>query len=399
MILDKEFPPDPRVENEAITLVKAGHDVHLFCLDYAHDQKTREMVKGIHVYRQRLPSYIYQFSALAYTIPYYHHVLNKWIKKFILSVKPDALHVHDMQIARSVFNANKPFNLPITLDLHENRPEIMRYYGHVNSLWGKALISIDAWKKFEYKYIKKADHVITVTDEAADYYVDEISVNPDKFYTVPNTVRKDWYNIFTKHQDIINKYKNNFTLLYLGDTGVRRGLKTVLESLKYLVPKIHNIKIVLVGASKQDHILKTYVKEHAFEEYVDFEGWTDFDLFQSYVLASEVGLCPIHRNLHHDTTYANKLFQCMAFGKPIVVSDCLAQKNLVEKYDCGRVFEDQNVTDFANKIIEIYENKSTYQQLSNNSREAIEDHLNWEVMSKQLLKIYENERDIIREHL
>ena len=34
MILDETFPPDPRVENEAVTLINAGHEVFLFCLTY-----------------------------------------------------------------------------------------------------------------------------------------------------------------------------------------------------------------------------------------------------------------------------------------------------------------------------------------------------------------------------
>ena len=32
MILDKTFPPDPRVENEAVTLINHGFEVFLFCL-------------------------------------------------------------------------------------------------------------------------------------------------------------------------------------------------------------------------------------------------------------------------------------------------------------------------------------------------------------------------------
>ena len=32
MILDAVFPPDPRVENEAISLINEGHHVFLFCL-------------------------------------------------------------------------------------------------------------------------------------------------------------------------------------------------------------------------------------------------------------------------------------------------------------------------------------------------------------------------------
>ena len=45
MILDAPFPPDPRVENEAVSLIKAGHEVFLFCLKYADE--VSEVINGI----------------------------------------------------------------------------------------------------------------------------------------------------------------------------------------------------------------------------------------------------------------------------------------------------------------------------------------------------------------
>ncbi|MDC1375434.1 glycosyltransferase family 1 protein, partial [Polaribacter sp.] len=53
MILDSTFPPDPRVENEAISLVQNGFNVFLFCLKYA-DEPEYEVLNGIHV--KRYPS-------------------------------------------------------------------------------------------------------------------------------------------------------------------------------------------------------------------------------------------------------------------------------------------------------------------------------------------------------
>ena len=50
MILDKTFPPDPRVENEAISLIKAGHEVFLFCLKYNKNEGDA-IIKGIRVKR------------------------------------------------------------------------------------------------------------------------------------------------------------------------------------------------------------------------------------------------------------------------------------------------------------------------------------------------------------
>ncbi len=35
MILDKEFPPDERVENEALILLEGGHEVYVLCYGYS----------------------------------------------------------------------------------------------------------------------------------------------------------------------------------------------------------------------------------------------------------------------------------------------------------------------------------------------------------------------------
>lgn len=388
MILDGSFPPDPRVENEAMCLIEKGIKVHLFCLDYTRKKKVNENINGIQVYRLKLPRLVYSLSALAYTLPLYHFLLSLRLYSFIKINKIDRLHIHDIQVARSVFWINRLFRLKIVLDLHENRPEIMKYYYHVNTRLGKLLISPSRWKKFEFRYIRKADSVITVTQEAADYYVKNTLESSNKFCVVPNTVRKSFYLNFTQKEDILSSLKNSFTLLYLGDTGLRRGLMTVFKSLNFLIPVIPNIKIVVVGKSKEDSILKNFVVKNNYQKYVIFKGWQDFNLFQSYILASNIGICPIHKNLHHDTTYANKIFQYMALGRPIVVSNCTSQQNLVEKYKCGLVFSDRNQKDFADKILALYKDKNFYKDLSLNALTAVRENLNWETTSKNLLKLY-----------
>jgi glycosyltransferase involved in cell wall biosynthesis len=293
-----------------------------------------------------------------------------------------------MQIARSVFRINRKCKLSLTLDLHENRPEIMRYYTHVNTFPGKFLINPDRWKKFEYKYIKKADKVIVVTKEAKNYYLEEIPTDQEKFHVVPNSVRPAFYSDYKEDESITRKYEDNYTILYIGETGLRRGLETAIKSLEYLIPVIPNVKIVFVGESKTDPMLKRLVREKQWNDYVEFTGWQDFQLFQSYILASDIGICPIHRNLHHDTTYANKIFQYLSLGKPIIVSDSTAQKNLAEEYQCGLVFRDREVKDFAEKVISLYRDREYYNQLSANAEKAIKENLNWDILSRELITLY-----------
>ena len=61
MILDAVFPPDPRVENEAVSLIKAGHEVFLFCLHYGQ-QNPSEVINGIQVKRFLSNKLEYKFT-------------------------------------------------------------------------------------------------------------------------------------------------------------------------------------------------------------------------------------------------------------------------------------------------------------------------------------------------
>lgn len=390
MILDESFPPDPRVQNEAISLIDHGHEVFLFCLDYLHSQPINELIDELKIYRQRLPKYLYPFSALAYTIPYYHLYMKRSIKHFLKNNHIQVIHIHDIRIARAVFYANKKLNLPIVLDLHENRPEIMKFYKHINSFLGRLLIDPSKWKKFERKYINAAERVIIVTNEAKDYYLSaQKKIAADKMIVVPNTIRKNFYKTYHIDHEIIEKYKYFYPILYIGDTGLRRGLLTVFRALEYLIPKIPNIIIIVVGKSKEDNILKEFIKNKHYTNHIDFVGWKDEKLLQSYILSSAIGVCPLHRNIHHDTTYANKIFQYLAFGKPVVVSDCFAQKKFVEQQNCGLIFQDRDAKDFAEQVISLYENSGLYQEMSDKGKEVVRNSFNWEKTVKPLIKMYE----------
>ena len=106
MILDKTFPPDPRVENEAIELIKSGHEVFLFCLTYGNELK-EEIINEIQVKRYKSNTLEYKLSALTYTIPLYSFFMKKKINRFLNDFNIEVIHIHDMVVAQAVFLANK----------------------------------------------------------------------------------------------------------------------------------------------------------------------------------------------------------------------------------------------------------------------------------------------------
>ena len=389
MILDKTFPPDPRVENEAISLVESGFDVYLFCLKYGSQQASNEEINGIKIKRYTSNNLDYKLSALAYTFPFYSRIMSKKIRSFLLLNKIDIIHIHDIRIAGAVFGANKKLKLPVLLDLHDNMPEIMKEYPHVQNFPGKLLISPGKWKKKEEEFIEKATKVITVSDEFRQEVIQRTNIHPDKIIVVPNTVRRSFYEDHQIDKSIIKKYKNDFVILYLGDTGIRRGLLTAIEAMPNLKKKIDNIKLVIVGSNSSDPILKQKVADLSIQNAVDFQGWQDVKLFPSYILASTICVSPLYRNVQHDVAYANKLFQYMSFSKPVLVSNATAQKNLVKRIKSGLVHNERDRKDFEDKILELYHNKDLREKMGANGKKFIENEFCWEKASTKLIELYQ----------
>jgi len=390
MLLDKSFPPDNRVENEAVSLIEQGHDLYLYCLNF-NSQKTRENIRGINVFRHSFRKVFFKkFSPLAYTIPIYHKLLKRSISKFVEKHDFDVLHVHDMEIAGLVLQLNRKWKLPLVLDLHENKPEIMKTYSQINSGPGKYLVNINKWKKKQNEFISSADRIIVVTEEAKADIIAQLKIDPPKITVVPNTVKLDLFLKYPPVEEIIEKYKENFTLLYLGATGIRRGLKTAIKAVEILKEKISNVNLVIVGNSRDDDLLKEFTEELGLEKQVEFCGWQDVKKFPSYIIASDICLSPLTRNIHHDTTFANKIFQYMVMGRAVVVSDCTAQKNLVDEVGCGLIHQADNAADLAEKVLELYRDERKRKKMGKLASNAVFKKYNWQVTSQGLINLYDD---------
>lgn len=389
MILDLPFPPDPRVENEAVSLINEGHDVFLFCLTYDKNQKD-EVISGIQVKRYLSNKFEYKLSALAYTFPFYTKMMCSKINRFLVDNKIDLIHIHDIQIADAVFKANKKLCLPTVLDLHENRPEIMKFYQHLQKFPGKQLISTSRWKQEEERFVKQADRVVVVTEESKDELVLRTQKEASKIVVVPNTVRKSFYLNPEIRSEIIDKFKDRFVLLYIGNTGLRRGLETAVGALERLKNKIPNILLLIVGKSSDDEYLKQKVATSQLESFVSFEGWQDQGLFASYIESSDICISPLHRNQHHDTTYANKLFQYMSFAKSVLVSNATSQKNLIGQTKSGLVHNEKDHEDFVDKVMLLFKDENLRIQFGKNGKQFIEEEFCWEKTSKKLINLYDD---------
>jgi len=383
MVLENSFPPDERVENEIDILLKNGFQVTLVCTKRSGKSEMEEK-DGLTIFRIPLSKFIYKSSALALELPFYFYFWNKQLSDILNRTRFDAIHLHDLPLVKVCARLAEKYRLPLICDYHENRPEIMKMYHHVQSFPGKWLISVNRWLNYQMKESQKADRLILVTDEAKDYYINNYGLDPRKIIVLPNYIVLDRFRKLSPETSIQPADHDNLTVVYFGDTGFRRGTLTILEAADKLKDK--NICFLIIGTSREQDLL---MKEATIRNLnnVTFAGWIPPAEAMKLISGTDAGICPFLRNIHHDTTYANKMFQYMALGKPVIVSDCTAQANFVTREKCGLVFEAGNADELCDRIIKLT-NRNEYDHLSKNASACVSEKYNWENYGRRLIELY-----------
>jgi len=387
MILEGEFLTDERVRKEALTLINRNINVKIACFVTNLDSE-KGVFNGVEIYRIKIPRLIYKTGPVSVGIPVYSYYCYRHLKRILRNEQVDILHLHDLPLLRLAIYLSRNYNKKLVVDLHENRPEIMKLYRYVNKFPGKIVISIRRWSRYQKKYLNKIDNLILVTPEAESYYREMKYVNEKcKVAVIPNYPSLKYLNSISIKKEIIEKYQDKFSVIYLGDTSLRRGTMDLLKAAESL-KELSNIKFIILGTSREHDILKQFVYKNKLDN-VELLGYINFELALRYIAASSIGVSPLKRNIHHDTTYAAKIFNYMYFSKPVIVSNCTAQSNIVNKYKLGLTFKADDYKELAEKILQLKDDSNKYQEFSRNAKKYVTETLNWEKIEPNLISVYD----------
>ncbi|MBC8415564.1 MAG: glycosyltransferase family 4 protein [Candidatus Cloacimonetes bacterium] len=381
MILESEFPPDIRVEKEIRSLIKVGHKIVLACSSPASEDEIISW-NGATIIRKNMPRFIYKSSVGCLQFPFYFNFWRKFLKGVFTQNKFDAIHLHDLPLAKVAKEFSLKHKISFVLDLHENWPALIAISQHTKSFLGQLLSSNKQWIKYEKVSIQKADRVIVVVQEAKERLV-KLGVQEEKITIVSNTIE---IADFIIPEIPIN---NRFTLIYAGGLNEHRGLHIALDAVKKVVTNIPCLNFLIIGEGRYRKTLEQKVQDLKLNNNVNFTGWLCFDDMLKLLSSSHVGLIPHLRNEHTDTTIPHKLFQYFAAGKPIISSDCFPMKRILLETETGLVYKNDNPNELANAIITLFEDHDLYKRIQQNQQQALKKY-NWSQDSTHLVALYQD---------
>lgn len=380
MLLDHEFPPDIRVENEIEMLIEAGYEVHLACYTM-QDRKRVDSYRGLTIFRKQISKFIYKSSVGCLKFPFYFNFWRKFMNEIFKGESYDAVHVNDLPLAQIGYELKEKYGCKLVLDLHENWAALLGISTHTQTVLGRLLSSDRQWRVYEKMAIRThADKVIVVCQEAKARLMD-LTVSESKITVVENNVNKNQFKVVGK----LPADPEFMTIFYAGGLNKHRGVQNVIEAMSIL--KDPCIRFWIVGKGSYSKTLERLSETLKTTSSVKFWGWQPLGNVARLLMSSDIGIIPHLKSEHTDASMPHKLSQYMYAGKPVIVSNCDSLVNIIKETKCGFVYEDvQELVDVINHYSVSRRKRIEHGE---NGRKWVDKKYNWKQSNKPLIKLYD----------
>lgn len=381
-ILESEFPPDVRVENEMSALTDSGHEVHLAC-STRKGRLENEKFGDVFVHRKKMSDFIYKSSVGCLKFPFYFNFWRKFIFRLCSARSFDVIHISDLPLSSIGKEVKRKFGTKLVIDLHENWPALLKSAPHTNTFAGKLLSNNEQWVKYEKENLPYADKIITIIEEARDRII-SLGIEPGKVVMVSNTINFDGLSIETKE-----KGSGAFTIFYGGAINKHRGLQTVLEAIRICSLKNIKVNFRIVGDGSYRKILEELSEKLGIVSYVHFFGHKPFREMLGLLAESDTAIIPHIRTDNNDASSPNKLYQYMYLNKPIISSDCTSLKRIINETHTGFIYKNDSAEDLASLLERLSADRKIIEEIDGNGRKAVMEKYNWNIDKQRLLNAYQ----------
>jgi len=301
------------------------------------------------------------------------------------------LIVRDMPVMLAATAVGKRYGVPIIFDMAENYPAVMaewrKWEGRVRAFINFFVRNIAIAKMVERAAIRAADRILVVVPEHIER-VARVRGTSEGIEVVENTpVLEELDALFARYQNLREwqPCEQLLEVVYGGNVHFYRGMDTLLQAAAILKARgEEGIRWTVVGTGKVAAQLQAMAGELGVTDTVRFMGWQP-DLM-AFVYRAHVGYDGSHASEHTHVTMPNKVYDYMAFRKPVLVSDCRPMKRLVETHRCGLVFRSQDAEDLVEKVLQLRDS-ALRAELGESGRKAVEERYHWGVDGKRLEEV------------
>lgn len=365
------------VTNDLLTDQRV-HKVCLYLVDNGFDVLLIGRIRKDSLPMDQRPYRCRRMNVLFDKGPLFYAIYNIFLFFYLLIQKKDILVSNDLDTLLPNYLISKICRTKLVYDTHE-------LFTEVPELVSRPKVQ-NIWLNIEKRIFPKLKHVITVNKSIADIYSEKYNV---EVKIVRNISRK---RTITKEKDRadLGLPKDKFVVLMQGAwINMDRGGEELLASFCDLNDRFY---LVFAGGGDVIEHLKEESERLGLTHKVKFFPRMPYEELCQITQNCDLGVSlDKDTNLNYKYSLPNKLFDYIHSGIPVLVSDLVEIKRVVEENEVGVVIDKVEPKLIATTIEEIYADKVRYDKMKSNTIKA-SAVLNWENETKTLDKIYMDER-------
>ena len=393
---------DSRVRREAAALASDGYDVTLVCLGGA--DQAQDLPPGVRVVEHR-PTVTSILPGTRTIRPpregRARRLLGRltWLRAYVPNLRAwgrevpgicgdvDIWHLHDLTALAGVLPTIRT-KTPVVYDAHE----LFLESGTAALLPGFVRRLL---RGYERRLISRVAAVVTVNDEIASEL--RRRYGPPRTEVVHNCPDR-WTPPATRPsliRDTAGIPAESPVVLYHGALGPHRGIESLMDAL--LAPGMGNVHLALLGPGVARASYVEMARDQRWGGRVHVLDAVRPSELLPWVASADVGAMPLrHSTVNHYLATPNKLFECLAAGVPVIVSDFPAMRRIVTADPggpLGVVCDPDSVDSVARAVLTLLElGPADAERMRARCLTAARERWNWDAESGRLLSLY---RDLL----
>ncbi|MCG8578252.1 MAG: glycosyltransferase [Flavobacteriales bacterium] len=341
---------------ECTTLAENGYDVSLVAPGVEDHERNGVKIYGV-------PANTNRFKRVLSTA--FVHVFKK-----AKALRADVYHFHDTELI-PVGLMLRILGKKVIYDVHENNPGAILSRAYVKRKWVKVFLS-----KSIYLLEKlSAGHfsaVVTARPDITELFAKHKPFTVRNFPVLPN------YDTIPD----IDIPKDKPAVIYVGGMTEIRGLIELIKAFE----QIDNAELWLLGFFGSDDFEQRCRALDGWKN-TRYLGSVEADQIFSYIKKADMGIVTFLPVPNHITTLANKPFEYMACGLPMVMSDFDYWKQFFK--DSTLYVNPADENDVAEKIKLLLSDPELMKSMGTKNLELTRNEYNWQLESKVLLDAYD----------
>lgn len=230
------------------------------------------------------------------------------------------------------------------------------------------------------RFALKCAGIVAVGDGVQKNLTEEYKIKPEKITTIHNTIKNERAHRINDRLQAFAE-KGNVLIGNIGRLVAIKGIDVFIQSFANVVKRIPNAIAAIVGDGEQREELETLAQKLGLKEHVVFLG------FQKNVLDIINQLDFVVLSSRREGLPLTPI-EVMSQGKTIIASNISGNNEVIKDGFNGLLFEKDNISELAVKIVLLIENNVYRKQLEQNAKDLYSRLYDYDAFIQQYIEQY-----------